>query len=95
PTVVNYQLDISDFIEDKIKAICEHKTVLKNFFHQYRLSARANRLKVELLEAPIPEPILVNLLARVNFAELGEKFNAAYGEEFNHIDAGFLKEFAE
>ncbi|MHA1855263.1 MAG: neutral/alkaline non-lysosomal ceramidase N-terminal domain-containing protein [Promethearchaeota archaeon] len=95
PTVVNYQLDISDFIEDKIKAICEHKTVLKNFFHQYRLSTRANRLKVELLEAPIPEPILVNLLARVNFAEIGEKFNAAYGEEFNHIDAGFLKEFAE
>jgi LmbE family N-acetylglucosaminyl deacetylase len=95
PTFVNYQLDITDFIQDKIDAICQHKTVLKNFFHQYKLSARANRLNVELLEAPIPNPIRVNLLARVNFGEIGEKFGAKYGEVFNHIDAGFLKEFAD
>jgi len=95
PTVVNYQLDITDFIQDKIDAICQHKTVLKNFFHQYKLSARANRLNVELLEMPIPNPIRVNLLARVNFGEIGEKFGAKYGEVFNHIDAGFLKEFAD
>jgi LmbE family N-acetylglucosaminyl deacetylase len=95
PTVINYQLDITDYIQDKIDAICEHKTVLKNFFHQYKLSARANRLFVELLETPIPNPIRVNLLARVNFGEIGEKFGAKYGEVFNHIDAGFLKEFAD
>jgi len=95
PTVINYQLDISDFIQDKINAICAHKTVLKNFFHQYKLSARANKLYVELLETPIPNPIRVNLLARVNFGEIGEKFGAKYGEVFNHIDAGFLKEFAD
>ena len=95
PTVINFQLDITDFIQDKIDAMCQHKTVLKNFFHQYKLSARANRLSVELLETPIPNPIRVNLLARVNFGEIGEKFGAKYGEVFNHIDAGFLKEFAE
>jgi len=95
PTVVNFHVDITDYIDDKIQAICKQRTVLKNFFHQYKLLARANRLHVELLEEDIPNAIRVNLLAKYMYGKIGEKYGVKYAEEFNKIGAGFLEDLAE
>lgn len=94
PTVVNYQVDISKYIKDKVDAICEHKTVLANFFHQYKLLARANNLHVELLEEDVPNEVRVNLFVRAVFGKVGQNFGAKFGEVFNKIDAGMLKDIA-
>ena len=94
PTVINFHVDISDFVEDKIKAISEHKTVLKNWFHQNLLLARANRLYIELLEEDVPNAIRVNLLVRFMYGETGKKYGVKYAEEYNKIDAGFLEDLA-
>jgi LmbE family N-acetylglucosaminyl deacetylase len=94
PTVLNFHVDITDFIEDKIQAICEHKTVLKNFFHQYKLLARANRLYVELLEEDVPNAIRVNLLVKYIWGETGEKYGVKFAEEYNRVGAGFLEDLA-
>ncbi|MHA1715662.1 MAG: PIG-L deacetylase family protein, partial [Promethearchaeota archaeon] len=94
PTVMNFHVDISEFIDDKIKAINSHETVIKNFFHQYLLMARANRLNVPLLEANIPNSIRVNVFVRLVFGEIGQQFGVRYAEIFNKIGAGILKELA-
>ncbi len=95
PTIVNFHVDITDYIEYKIKAISEHKTVLKNFFHQYKLLARANRLYIELLEEDVPNAIRVNLLAKIVYGDVGKKYGVKFAEEFNRIGAGFLEDLAE
>lgn len=94
PTVVNFNVDITDYVNDKIKAICEQKTVIKNFFFQNKLLARANRLYIELLEEDVPNAIRVNLLVKLVYGEIGQKFGAKYGEIFNRIGAGFLEDIA-
>jgi LmbE family N-acetylglucosaminyl deacetylase len=95
PQVVNFQLDITDYIEIKINAVSEHQTVMKNWFHQRKLLARANHLRVELLEEEIPNPIRVNILVRFYFHEIGSSFNAKYGEIFRKLDAGFLNDLGD
>ena len=87
PTVVNFHVDITDYIDDKIQAICEHKTVMKNFFHQYKLLARANRLYIELLEEEVPTAIRANLLVKVYFGEIGKKYGVKFAEEYNRVGA--------
>ena len=94
PTVLNFHVDITDFIDDKIQAICEHKTVLKNWFHQNKLLARANRLYIELLEEDVPNAIRVNLLVKYIYGETGKKYGVKYAEEYNKIGAGFLEDLA-
>jgi len=94
PTIVNFHLDITDYVEDKIKAINEQRTVLKNWFYQNKLLARANRLYIELLEEDVPNAIRVNLLVKVVYGEIGEKYGVRYAEEFNKIGAGFLEDLA-
>ncbi len=94
PTVLNFHVDITDFIDDKIQAISEHKTVLKNWFHQNLLLARANRLYIELLEEDVPNAIRVNLLVKFVYGETGKKYGVKYAEEFNKIGAGFLEDLA-
>jgi len=94
PTVLNFHVDITDFVEEKIKAICEHKTVLKNWFYQNKLIARANWLYIELLEEDVPNAIRVNLLIKKVYGEIGKKYGVRYAEEFNKIGAGFLEDLA-
>lgn len=94
PTVLNFHIDITDYINDKIQAISEHRTVLKNFFYQYKLSARANQLYVELLEEDVPNAIRVNLLVKYVWSEIGAKYGVKFAEEFNRIGAGFLEDLA-
>jgi LmbE family N-acetylglucosaminyl deacetylase len=95
PQVVNYHLDITDYIETKINAVSHHQTVMKNWFHQRKLLARANHLRVDLLEEEIPNPIRVNILVRFYYNEVGASFGAKYGEIFRKIDAGFLHDLGE
>jgi len=95
PTVINFHVDITDYIDDKIKAINYLKTVMENWFHQNKLLARANNLYVELLEEDVPNAIRVTLLVKWVYGEVGEKYGVKYAEEFNKIDAGMLKELAE
>ena len=64
----------------------EHKTVLKNFFHQYKLLARANRLYIELLEEDVPNAIRVNLLAKIVYGEVGKKYGVKFAEEFGVLN---------
>ena len=94
PTVLNFHVDITDYIEDKVQAICEHKTVLKNFFHQYKLLARANKLYVELLEEEVPNAIRVNLFVKMLWGEIGKKYGVKFAEEFNRVGAGILEDLA-
>lgn len=94
PTVINCRMDISKYIRYKIEALCEHKTVLKNFFHQYKLLARANNLNVKILEEDVPNEVRVKLFVRTVFGKIGKEFGAKFGEVFNKIDAGLLKEIA-
>jgi len=95
PDVLNFHVDITDYIDDKIQAINMQKTVMENFFHQNLLLARANNLYVELLEEDIPNPIRVLLLVKLVYGEVGEKYGVKYAEEFNKIDAGMLKDLAD
>ncbi|MFX0099960.1 MAG: neutral/alkaline non-lysosomal ceramidase N-terminal domain-containing protein [Candidatus Hodarchaeota archaeon] len=95
PTIVNFHVDISDFIDDKVQAINKHVTVMKNFFHQYKLLAKANRLKIELIEKDYPNPVRSNLLVKLVYGEIGEEYGVKYAEIFNKVDAGLLKELAE
>jgi LmbE family N-acetylglucosaminyl deacetylase len=95
PTILNFYVDITDYIDDKIKAINYQKTVMENWFHQNMLLARANNLYVELLEEDVPNPIRVTLLVKLVYGEIGEKYGVKYAEEFNRIDAGMLKDLAE
>ncbi|TXT65676.1 MAG: hypothetical protein BAJALOKI3v1_80002 [Promethearchaeota archaeon] len=95
PTILNFYVDITDHIDDKIKAINYQKTVMENWFYQNKLLARANNLYVELLEEDVPNPIRVTLLVKLVYGEIGEKYGVKYAEEFNRIDAGMLKDLAE
>lgn len=95
PQIVNYRLDITNFIETKINAVSQHQTVMKNWFHQRKLLARANDLKVDLLEEEIPNPIRVNILVRVYYGKIGASFGAKYGEIFRKLDAGFLHDMGD
>jgi len=92
PTVVNLKIDITKTVRDKIKAISEHKTVLQNFFLQQKLLARANGLKIDLLEDDISNDLRVKLLVRAVYGKIGQEFGVKYGEIFNRIGAGFLEE---
>jgi len=95
PTVTNFYVDISDFIDDKVKAVCSHETVMKNFFHQYRLLARANKLHVDLLEDPkYSDEERANLLVKLLYGDVGQKYGVRFAEAFNKIDAGLLKTLA-
>lgn len=94
PTVLNFHVDITDFIEDKIKAITQHKEVMKNWMYQNMLIARANHLYIELLEEDVPNAIRVNLLVKFVYGETGKKYSVPFAEEFNKIDAGFLADLA-
>jgi len=95
PTVLNFYVDITDYIEDKINAVNYQKTVMENWFHQNKLLARANNLYVELLEEDVPNAIRVTLLVKLVYGEIGEKYGVKYAEEFNKIDAGMLKDLAD
>lgn len=95
PTITNFHIDITDYIDDKIKAINHQKTVMENWFHQNKLLARANNLYVELLEEDVPNAIRVTLLVKLVYGEVGEKYGVKFAEEFNKIDAGMLKDLAE
>jgi len=95
PTVLNFYVDITDYIEDKINAVNYQKTVMENWFHQNKLLARANNLYVELLEEDVPNAIRVTLLVKLVYGEIGEKYGIKYAEEFNKIDAGMLKDLAD
>jgi hypothetical protein len=68
---------------------------MNNWFHQRKLLARANQLKVDLLEEEIPNPIRVNILVRFYFREIGATFGAKYGEIFRKLDAGFLHDLGD
>ena len=94
PTVVNFHVDISKFVCDKIKALCEHKAVLKNFFFQQKLLARANGLHIDVLEEEIPDEVRVKLLVRAVYGEVGKEFGVKFAEKFNRIGAGFLEDLA-
>jgi len=95
PTVTNFHVDITDFVDDKVKAVCSHVTIMKNFFHQYRLLARANRIHVELLEDPkYDNEVRVNLLVKLLYGNIGKKYGCMYAEEYNKVDAGMLKDLA-
>jgi LmbE family N-acetylglucosaminyl deacetylase len=95
PTVTNFHFDVSDFIEDKVEAACKHVTVMKNFFHQYTLLSRANKLHVELLEDPkYDNRVRANLLLKLLSGDVGGKYGVRFAEEFNRIDAGLLKDLA-
>jgi len=94
PTVVNFHVDISKFVRDKIKALCEHKAVLKNFFFQQKLLARANGLHIDVLEEEIPDEVRVKLLVRAVYGEVGKEFGVKFAEKFNRIGAGFLEDLA-
>lgn len=95
PTVLNFHVDITDYITQKIRAINHQKTVMENWFHQNKLLARANNLYIELLEEDVPNAIRVTLLVKLVYSEIGEKYGVKYAEEFNRIDAGMLKDLAE
>ncbi|MBN2155654.1 MAG: PIG-L family deacetylase [Candidatus Lokiarchaeota archaeon] len=95
PQVINFHLDITDVIDTKINAVSQHQTVMKNWFHQRKLLARANNLRVDLLEEDIPNPIRVNILVRAYYGEIGASFGAKYGEVFRKLDAGFLHDLGE
>jgi len=95
PTVVNYRVDISKVIKDKIKALCEHQTILKNFFFQQRLIAEANDLHVNLLEDDVSNELRVKLWQRAVHGKIGKKIGVKFAEEFNRIGAGLLEEFAD
>ena len=94
PTEVNFFVDISDYIGEKVNAICKHKVVMDNFFTQYEMLAKANKLQVDLLEKGHPNDVRVNLLVRMMYAEWGEKFGVKYAEPFNKVGAGMLEGFA-
>ncbi|MHA1726330.1 MAG: hypothetical protein ACTSXH_16075, partial [Promethearchaeota archaeon] len=68
--------------------------VMKNWFYQNTLLARANHLYIELLEEDVPNAIRVNLLVKYVYGETGKKYGVKYAEEFNKIDAGFLEDLA-
>ena len=93
PTVINYHVNISKYFRDKIKALCEHKTVLKNLFFQQKLLAEANDLKVDLLEDNITNEVRVKLWQRAVHSDVGKKYGVKFAEEFNRIGAGILEEF--
>ncbi|MBD3198173.1 MAG: hypothetical protein GF317_24195, partial [Candidatus Lokiarchaeota archaeon] len=95
PTITNFHVDITDYVENKIKAINHQRTVMENWFHQNKLLARANNLYIELLEEDVPNAIRVTLLVKLVYSEIGEKYGVKYAEEFNKIDAGMLKDLAE
>jgi LmbE family N-acetylglucosaminyl deacetylase len=94
PTVVNFHVDISKYLRDKIKALCEHKTVLKNLFFQQKLIAQANNLQVDLLEDNVTNEVRVKLWQRAVHSKIGKKNRTKFAEEFNRIIAGVLEEFA-
>jgi LmbE family N-acetylglucosaminyl deacetylase len=94
PTITNFFVDISKHLRDKIKALSEHNTVLKNLFFQQRLIARANNLHVDLLENDVSNELRVKLWQRSVHSETGKKYNVKYAEEFNRIGAGILEQFA-
>ncbi len=95
PTVVNFHIDISKYIRDKIKALCEHKTVLKNSFFQQQLIAKANNLHVDLLEDDVSNELRVKLWQRAVHSKIGKAIGVKFAEEFNRIGAGLLEEFAD
>nr|MDO8084848.1 neutral/alkaline non-lysosomal ceramidase N-terminal domain-containing protein [Candidatus Sigynarchaeum springense] len=95
PVVTNFYVDVSDFIDDKVEAACKHATVMKNFFHQYTLLARANKLYIDLIEDPkYDNQMRANLLLKLLYGETGARHGVLYAEEFNRIDAGLLKDLA-
>jgi len=95
PSPLNFHVDIGDFIEYKIRAIADHRTVMKNWFYQRKLTARANRLYIELFEEDIPNAILINVFYKVLGTDIGKKYGVKYAEEFNRIGAGVFEQFAE
>ena len=94
PTVVNFHVDISKTIRDKIKAISEHKTVLKNLFFQQKLLAEVNNLHVDLLEDDLPDETRIKLWQRAVHSEIGKEIDVKFAEQFNRIGAGLLEELA-
>ncbi len=94
PTVVNLHVDITQTLRDKIKAICEHKTVLKNLFFQQKLLAKANNLHVSLLEDDLTDETRVKLWQRAVHSKIGKEIEVKFAEEFNRIGAGLLEELA-
>ena len=92
PTVTNFHVDISKYIRDKIKALCEHKAVMKNFFFQQKLIARANDLHIDLLEDEIENETKVKLMVRAVYSQIGKEYGVKFAEIFNRIGAGFLED---
>ena len=94
PTVINYRVDITKTFQDKIKAICTHKTVLKNLFFQQKLLAQANNLHVGILEEDLSDETRVKLWQRAVHSKIGKEIGVKFAEEFNRIGAGLLEELA-
>ena len=90
----DYYEDIGVLMDRKVESLCRQKTVLENFFRQYRLLARAHGLAVDLLEEEIPDEVRVNILMKFVDGDTGRTAGCRYAEGFRRIGAGFLEEFA-
>ncbi|TXT58470.1 MAG: hypothetical protein BAJALOKI2v1_360016 [Promethearchaeota archaeon] len=95
PTIINHVIDITPWVDQKIQAITKHRLVMKNWFYQHKLIARANNLYIELLEEDVPNAIRVNLLVKVMYGEIGKEYGLQYAEIFNRVGPGFLEDLAE
>ena len=72
--------------------MCEHKTVMKNFFFQQKLVARANGLHIDILEDDIADETRIKLMVRAVYGKIGKEYGVKFAEIFNRIGAGFLED---
>lgn len=97
PLLVNKIVDITDFIEKKIKAILYHKTQTEAMIEGIKISLKAAGVQPDTLGIPekLTDQIIENIISngiKMQAAKIGEKINVAYAEEFRYQGFGMVEE---
>ncbi|HOG48934.1 MAG TPA: PIG-L family deacetylase [Anaerolineae bacterium] len=96
----NYAVDITDYFEQKVRALCAHDKMMRNTLHQLQLQLRTWGRRVPAIDQAIEGDLrpMVEGLLRAHNGELAQSFGMAPGhlaEAFRVNRFGFWEEFVQ
>lgn len=79
---ITHAEDITDHLEQKIAALCAHRTMMQNTFNQYRLQLKTWGRRVPLLDNSIQGDLrpLLTLAMQMQANTVAEQFNLGQGK---------------
>jgi LmbE family N-acetylglucosaminyl deacetylase len=96
PRDINKTVDITDFIDRKVDALCEHVCQMEMTVMDLQVALAASRLDISQLRDADPKQFrpIIDAQIRAWAASVGKREGFTFGEEFRRVRFGGLERFA-